>query len=82
MVRPPAESDLDDALTRLRLAGETVASAKIQKTDTDNSGKLLPGPVASDEIARNAQRQYDDLADSIVPMLESTLEVRANRTKL
>jgi hypothetical protein len=82
LVKPPAESDLDDALTKLRLAGETVAAAKTQKTDTDKDGKLLSGTVADDKVALNAQRQYDDQADLIIPMIETTLEVHADRTKL
>jgi hypothetical protein len=33
-------------------------------------------------VAANAQRQYDDLADRVIPMIESTLEAKADRTKL
>lgn len=82
LVRPPAVADLDDALTKLRLAGETVATAKALGTDTGPDGKLLTGcpPVAVPAI--NAQRQYDDQADSIIPMIESALEIPADRTKL
>jgi hypothetical protein len=82
LVKPPAESDLDAALTKLRLAGETVAAAKTQKTDTDRDGKLMSGQLADSLIAQNAQRQYDDQADLIIPMIETTLEVQADRTKL
>ncbi|NPT58183.1 hypothetical protein [Paraburkholderia elongata] len=82
LVRPPAVSDLDDSLTKLRLAGETVAAAKAQKTDTGPDGKLLAELPPGQEIAANAQRQYDDLADTVVTMIESTLEVAADRSKL
>jgi hypothetical protein len=82
LAAPPTESDLDDALTKLRKAGETVAAAKTQGTDTDRDGKLLPGAVAPDQVAANAQRQYDDLADIVIPMIETTLEVEADRSKL
>lgn len=82
LVRPPAVSDLDDALTKLRAAGETLESAKLQNTDTGPDGKLLPTLPAGQAAAANAQRQYDQLADRIVPMIESTLEVQADRSKL
>jgi hypothetical protein len=80
LVRPPSIGDLDDALTKLRSAGETVKAAKLQGTDTDANGKLLappPGPVAI-----NAQRQYDDLADKVAIMIETALEVEVDRSKL
>ncbi len=80
LVKPPAVADLDNAITRLRAAGETVAAAKIQNTDTDANGKLLPGPIFPPAV--NAQRQYDDLADNVVPMIESALEVPADRSRL
>jgi hypothetical protein len=82
LVRPPAVSDLDDALTKLRLAGETVAAAKAQGTDTGPDGKLLNTLPPGQPIAANAQRQYNDLADTIIPMIESTLEIPADRSKL
>lgn len=83
LVRPPAVDDLDQALTKLRAAGEAVAASKTQNTDTDANGKLLPPPLPPGQTpALNAQRQYDDLADQVIPMLESTLEVQADRSKL
>jgi hypothetical protein len=82
LVKPPSESDLDDALTKLRGFGETVAAAKTQKTDTDKDGKLLGVQVEDRLVAQNAQRQYDDLAKLIVPMIETTLEVEVDETKL
>jgi hypothetical protein len=82
LVRPPAVNDLDEALTKLRAAGEVVAAAKAQNTDTDSDGKLLPTLPPGQTVAANAQRQYDDLADRVIPMIESTLEAKADRTKL
>ncbi len=82
LVKPAAVGDLDTALTQLRLAGETVAAAKLQKTDTGPDGKLLKDLPDKQPVAANAQRQYDDLADSIIPMLESALEIQADRSKL
>jgi hypothetical protein len=82
LVRPPAVNDLDEALTKLRAAGETVAAAKAQNTDTGPDGKLLATLPPGQGVAVNAQRQYDDLADRVIPMIESTLEVKADRTKL
>jgi hypothetical protein len=82
LVRPPAVNDLDEALTKLRVAGEVVAAAKAQNTDTDSDGKLLPSLPPGQTVAANAQRQYDDLADRVIPMIESTLEAKADRTKL
>jgi hypothetical protein len=81
-VRPPAVNDLDEVLTKLRAAGEVVAAAKAQNTDTDSDGKLLPSLPPGQTVAANAQRQYDDLADRVIPMIESTLEAKADRTKL
>ena len=82
LVRPPAVADLDEALSKLRAAGEMVAAAKIQKTDTGPDGKLLPTLPPGQEVAANAQRQYNDLADRVIPMIESCLEVNADRSKL
>jgi hypothetical protein len=82
LVRPPAVADLDEALTKLRAAGEMVAAAKTQKTDTGPDGKLLPTLPPGQGVAANAQRQYDDLADRVIPMIESCLEVNADRSKL
>jgi hypothetical protein len=82
LVRPPAVNDLDEALTKLRAAGEIVAAAKAQNTDTGPDGKLLASLSPGQKVAVNAQRQYDDLADRVIPMIESTLEVKADRTKL
>jgi hypothetical protein len=82
LVRPPAVNDLDEALTKLRATGEMVAAAKAQNTDTGPDGKLLASLPPGQKVAVNAQRQYDDLADRVIPMIESTLEVKADRTKL
>ena len=44
LVRPPAVNDLDEALTKLRAAGEIVAAAKAQNTDTGPDGPVChPG---------------------------------------
>jgi hypothetical protein len=59
-----------------------VAAAKAQNTDTGPDGKLLASLPPGQKVAVNAQRQYDDLADRVIPMIESTLEVKADRTKL
>jgi hypothetical protein len=82
LVKPPAVSNLDDAITRLRALGETVAAARIQKTDTDATGKLMASIPPDHPVASNARRQYDELADSVVSMIESTLEIEADRSKL
>ena len=82
LVKPPAAGDLDAALTKLRGMGETVADAKTQASDTDADGKLLSALPAGHIVAANAQRQYDRFADTVVRMIESTLEVEADRAKL
>ncbi len=82
LVKPPAVGDLDTAITKLRAAAETLATAKTQNTDTDANGNLLPTPLPNQPPAVNAQRQYDELADGIIPMIESALEVPADRSKL
>ncbi len=83
LVQPPAVGDLDDALTKLRQAGETVATAKLRKTDTGTDGKLMNPPLPPDqEPGANAQRQYDDMAKDVFPMIESALEVQANLDNL
>lgn len=83
MVRPPSVNDLDNALTKLRQAGEIVAAAKVQNTDTGQDGKLLKSlPAGQKEPAVNAQRQYDDMARDVVPMIESALEVKVNAQNL
>jgi len=80
IVKPPAVADLDDAITQLRADGETLSDAVNQGTDTDAAGKLLGAPATPPGV--NARRQYDDQADRVEAMIESALEVEADRTKL
>jgi hypothetical protein len=82
LVKPPTVANLDDAITNLRKAGEILATAIAQGTDTDANGKLLPGPVPPDKVGLNARRQYDDLADDVERMIESALEVPVDRKAL
>ena len=82
LVRPPAVADLDDAITKLRAAAQTLAIALDQGTDTGPDGRLLPALAPGQAPGVNAKRQYDEQADDIVPMIESALEVQADRSKL
>jgi hypothetical protein len=88
LARPPATADLDVALTKLRGAEEAAVKAVMQGTDVGPDGTLLPGgKPAADlptriEAATNALRQYKQMADQIVVMIESTLEIEADRAKL
>lgn len=82
LVRPPAVEDLDQAINRLRAAGETLAITKARNTDTGPDGKLLDQLPAGQRSSTNAQRQYDELADCVEVMIESTLEMKVDRTKL
>ena len=83
LVRPPAVDDLDQTLTKLRAAREKLEVAKAQGTDTDADGKLLDPPLPPGHTpAANAQRQYDGLVERVIPMIESTLEVETDKTKL
>jgi hypothetical protein len=80
MVKPPAVAGLDDAITQLRAAGETLSDAVNQGTDTDAAGKLLGTPASPPGV--NARRQYNDQADRVEAMIESALEVPAVRANL
>jgi hypothetical protein len=82
LVKPPATGDLDAALTKMRAMAETLARAKAQNTDTDPDGNLLPALPAGQTVAANAQRQYDRFTNTVVHMIESTLEVEVDRSKL
>ncbi len=84
LVRPPATEDLDKALTRLRGAAQLYNEAASRGTDTDENGKLLAGTSAQagNLVPINARRQYEQLVDSAIPIIESTLEIEVNETAL
>ncbi|MGY6126838.1 hypothetical protein ACW9YV_15470 (plasmid) [Paraburkholderia strydomiana] len=84
LVRPPATEDLDKALTKLRGAAQLYSEAASRGTDTDENGKLLTGTLAQagNLVPINARRQYEQLVDSAIPMIESTLEIEVNETAL
>ncbi len=82
MAQPPTIADLDTALTRLRLANERLAEAKLRGIDTGQDGNLLAALPADGKPGENAQRQYLDLARGIVPMIESALEVEVDQQAL
>ncbi len=82
LVRPAAVGDLDQAITDLRQAAERLAAARTQKLDTDQNSKLLDALPVGQAPAVNAARQYDEQADRVETMIESTLEVPVNRQAL
>ncbi|CAB3810709.1 peptidoglycan-binding domain-containing protein [Paraburkholderia fynbosensis] len=82
LVRPPATEDLDKALTKLRDAAKTYSEAAARNTDVDETGKLVPGTQSPVTVAVHARRQYEELVGSVIPMIESTLEVEVNEAAL
>lgn len=82
LVRPPATDDLDKVLVSLRSAADSYAEALARKTDIGPDGKLMTTIAADETVAANARRQYEQLVDQVVPMIESTLEVEVNKENL
>jgi hypothetical protein len=80
LAQPPSVADLDTALTKLRNAQSNYEAAVNQGTDVDNDGHLLPTPaVAPPKPGFNAKAQFNKQVKTIVPMIESALEVQVNR---
>jgi len=92
LAAPPSIADLDDAITRLRGFESKLQTAVARNIDTDGDGKLIeplpPSPVPLPSLgtrtanAANAMRLYAKQADQVEVMLESTLSVVVDRTKL
>jgi hypothetical protein len=91
LVRPRSIGDLDDAITELRNREGILQTAVAHNTDTTADGKLpdpLPPADTTSPLAErkakavNASRRYDEQANQVALMLESTLEVTADRAKL
>jgi hypothetical protein len=91
LVRPRSIGDLDDAVTELRNWEGILHTAIAHNTDTNAEGKLpnpLPPPDTTIPLAErrakavNASRRYDEQANQVALMLESTLEVKVDREKL
>jgi hypothetical protein len=92
LVRPPAIKDLDEAITKLRKAEANLQTVVDHSTDTDPDGKLpgqlpqapSPLPPLADRLknAKNASRVYENLADQVELMFESTFEKEVDRKKL
>lgn len=78
LVRPPATEDLDKAIDALRGAAHNFTEALARGTDVGPDGKLLAHKPLDTPVADNARRQYLELVDSTIPMIESTLEVEVN----
>jgi hypothetical protein len=91
-VRPPAIKDLDEEITKLRTAEANLQTALDHNIDTDADGKLpeqlpqipAPLPALADRLqkAKNASRVYENLADQVELMFESTFEREVDRKKL
>ena len=90
LVKPPTNTDLDGAITKLRSAGDMLAAAKAHNTDTDGDGKLLTDTSGrfidvrstGDTPGTNALQQYKALEAPMVDMIESALEVEVNPAAL
>jgi hypothetical protein len=91
LVRPRSIGDLDDAVTELRNREGILHTAIAHNTDTNAEGKLpnpLPPPDTTIPLAErrvkavNASRRYDEQANQVALMLESTLDVKVDREKL
>ena len=92
LAAPPSIADLDDAITRLRGFESKLQTAVARNIDTDGDGKLIeplpPSPVPLPSLGTrtanpaNAMRLYAKQADQVEVMLESTLSVVVDRTKL
>ena len=78
LVRPPATEDLDKALDALREAAHNVTEAVARGTDVGPDGKLLAQTPPNTDVAFNAKRQYEQLVDTTIPMIESTLEIEVD----
>jgi hypothetical protein len=86
LVRPPSIADLDAAVTKLRELEKTLKMAIAGNTDVDDKGVLKPPPAAGTAVvnppAPNAHQMYNDQANLLEKMIESTLEVEIDRAKL
>jgi hypothetical protein len=92
MVRPPAASELDESITKLRIGEANLQTVVSHNTDTEPDGKLpqeLPKassilPPLSERLkaARNASTWYKNLADQVELMLESIFKMEVDRKKL
>jgi hypothetical protein len=86
LVRAPSAADLDTALTELRGLETKLRTAISSNTDTDEAGHLLPAPSPPPtdlaNVGKNARKQYDAKANQVEIMLESTLEIQVDRSKL
>jgi hypothetical protein len=92
LAAPPSIADLDAAITKLKGYESALQTAIARNIDTDGEGKLidpLPPPPASlptlearKANAVNAMRLYAKQADQVEVMLESTLSIVVDRTKL
>jgi hypothetical protein len=86
LVRPPSIADLDAAVTKLRELEKTLKMAIAGKTDVNDKGELQPSPPAGTDTvpqpAPKARQMYNDQADLVEKMIESTLEVEIDRAKL
>jgi hypothetical protein len=80
LAQPPSVADLDTALTNLRNAYASYQTAINQGTDVDNDGHMLTAPVmAPAQPGFNAMARFNAQVKTIVPMIESALEVQVNR---
>ncbi len=80
LAQPPTVADLDAALTRLQNSYTNYLAAVNQGTDVDNDGHLLTTPlVAPAQPGFNAMTLFNKQVKTIIPMIESALEVQVNR---
>jgi hypothetical protein len=88
--RPRSINDLNDALSELRTREDTLRTAVTYDTDTDANGKLpkLPDkpaetrPSLATTKAVTAVQRYRTQARQVALMIESTLEVEVDESKL
>jgi hypothetical protein len=79
LVKPPAVTDLDKEVDKLRVAGELVEAAKVKKTDIDERQQLLDALPKGRKIAANAERYRRELANTVATMIETALETHVDR---